>query len=76
MVYYNASVDIDVDLDDILRGMGHTDTVNLVAEMLADGYVPKGWQQSPEPNLSDPADRLAVITELRKLGYTVEPGGK
>jgi len=76
MAYYNTSVDIDVDLDDILSGLGHTDTVALVRDLLADGYVPSGWQQTPEPNLSDPSDRLAVITELRKLGYTVEPGGK
>lgn len=76
MGYYSTSIDVDVNLDDVLSGMGKSDVIDLVADLLAEGYVPSGWSKNPAIDLSDSAVLLDVIVELRRMGYTVEPGGK
>lgn len=74
-IYYDGSVDFY----DALRSVEDDEVVGLVKDLLDEGYTPEGWRNSQSVDcidLSDPADRLAAITELRKLGYTVEPGGR
>ena len=76
MVYISA--DIDVDIDDVLSGYTSKQLTELVGDLLSEGHVPDGWVEvddsRPEVPLDDPAVLLGVITELRKRGYTVEPG--
>lgn len=68
--------DVEVDFSDVLAELSDTELTNLVAELLDDGHVPFGWSKRESVDLSDGAVLLDVILELRKLGYTVEPGGK
>jgi len=73
--------DVEVDLDDALGELSNIELTKLVEELLDEGHIPEGWEyvdfRSPaRPLLSDGAVLLDVILELRKLGYTVEPGGK
>ena len=71
MVWKTVSIDLDV--DDLLNELGTVDKTQLVADLLNDGYVPRGWGRVDVTDLSDPTDRLRVITALRAEGYTVEP---
>jgi len=47
-----------------------------VLDEIGEDYI-RDWlgvQTNPEYDLSDPVVRLAVIVELRRLGYSVESG--
>lgn len=75
------SVDVDVDIHDILGTWSGAELTGLAADLLREGHVPDGWAEvddstSKNLDLSDSAVLLDVIVELRRMGYTVEPGGK
>lgn len=76
MVY--VSVDVDLSVEDIADQLHSRESMILVENLLNNGHVPRGWAyvgSSQVPDLNDSAILLATIVELRKLGYTVEPGG-
>ena len=50
--------------------------IRLVECLLDEGNVPKGWMHRDSINLSDGMALLNVIVELRRRGFTVEPGGE
>lgn len=65
---------IEIDLYDAIIGMSAEGVLNLVDELLKDGYIPDGWTSEPEgPDMTNPIDRIAAIDWLRKNGWTVEP---
>lgn len=78
-------IHMEIDEDDVLsRILGELSRERLTAlaeETLGDGNIPDGWFHKDDVDqialsLDDPALLLGVITELRKRGYTVEPGGQ
>ncbi len=71
-----TKVSLDVDIYDLTEHMSSRELTEFVAEQLANGYIPDGWIRRGGIDLSDGATLLQVIVELRRLGYTVEPGGK
>ena len=80
MVYVSASA--DVDLFHVLDSMNSAELIELASDLLNEGHVPDGWvhvddlEAERSVNLSDSAVLIDVIVELRRMGYTVEPGGK
>lgn len=71
-----ATIKVDIEVDDVLDAMTEKETVEMVSDLLGAGYVPEGWvRDTGVPILSNPTVLLAVITELRAMGYTVEPEG-
>lgn len=73
----DIDVSVTVSLDDMLSEMGRYELVELVEDLIDDGYVPGSWHRTDEcheARLGDPVTLLNTIVELRLLGYTVEPG--
>lgn len=64
------SVSVEVDFWDVWDSMSHKEKVQRFKQLR--GY----FKTQPEPEgayrMIDPVQRLAAITELRALGYTVE----
>lgn len=74
MVWIHTGVEVDV--RDAIDCMTEGQIVQLVRDLLDVGNVPDGWMHRSNLNLSDGETLLDVIVELRRMGYTVEPGGK
>lgn len=62
-------VQIDVDFWEVWNDLPPQEQDSIYQELRADFG---GNPVLPDYNLSDPVKRLAAITELRGLGYTVE----
>ena len=67
---------VSLDIYDLTEHMSRNELTEFIAEQLESGYIPKGWSKTGSVNLSDSAVLIDVIVELRRMGYTVEPGGK
>lgn len=74
-----VSVDVDVDLGDILDALSKEEVKSLVRELIQDGYGPEPsdllvhGEIKITDQLTDPVILLETIVWLRKNGYTVEP---
>lgn len=71
-------VNVEVDISDFLNDLSDGEYREVIREGLMNGYGPEGWHRNEECPLAwttDPVARLTIITELRRQGYTVEPGG-
>ena len=72
-------VEVEIDTDDIIADLSEKDYRDLVADGLESGYIPAGWvnimrDDGVDGLVQNPETLLLVITTLRKMGYTVEPG--
>lgn len=66
-----ASVQVDIDIDDIVSGWGERDWAEFVIDYrdyIESALVP----ERREYDLGDPVTRLGVIVELRRQGFKVE----
>lgn len=59
-------------LSEALEELTYEQMEELVADLLDEGIVPRGWFYTDDL-LADPIAELDVITQLRNKGYTVEP---
>ena len=66
-----ASVQVDIDIDDIVSGWGERDWAEFVIDYR--DYIESAlFTKRPEYDLSDTVTRLVVIVELRRQGFKVE----
>lgn len=66
-----ASVQVDIDIDDIVSGWGERDWAEFVIDYR--DYIESALVLGRrEYDLGDPVTRLGVIVELRRQGFKVE----
>lgn len=71
-------VNVEVDISDFLNDISETEYAEIVREGVEQGYGPDGWHHEDEcasALMENPIKLLGIITELRRQGYAVEPGG-